>query len=507
MADENLQRLESFKKEFDKIRLAFNPRETATFSIKNPNPADPDFINALSSTVGTIQKRLLDHDRAFLKKFNPLNNPAVDKALNRSADKISHQLGVLGVPGSDTGELLNALLKSDELKDPKFSNAKTFLDQASKLYDAFLHLPDDMQIKINADLALKPSPTIESAPSPKDVSKLKPGEPPATTPPSAAPRAENLPPPWLAYRVKNEFFEEKDYALMRQNPRDEAALQNLAQEALIRFVARAVEDGVAREIPQPAQYPAKGIMRITTDGVAKYYDTSHITEAMFGLYKKDGKTVHFKPDIRDLELAFEGLPLKGVEIDLPDNPAYRAEAEKTNFDTHKYGDHTYYHHRVWEKIFGGINDLPEADRTRIVYKMGQRFEAFSDNKEFFEPLTYEIGLAKAQRAGKERGFLMQMEAIGFRNASPFGYFRLGGEFMEEYTKSQKLYIEQRQEVLYKRDKEKTTSLDQEFKAASNTSLQEFKDNIHTAGLRDESPAAPDSPGTKSPALKNPVITV
>ncbi len=74
MADDDLQALKSFKKDFEKIWLAFNPNQTTRFSTDEPSAIDDNFLNALSSTVGMIQKRLLDHDRAFLKKFNPKND-------------------------------------------------------------------------------------------------------------------------------------------------------------------------------------------------------------------------------------------------------------------------------------------------------------------------------------------------------------------------------------------------------------------------------------------------
>ncbi|HBR68198.1 MAG TPA: hypothetical protein DEA55_02355 [Rhodospirillaceae bacterium] len=555
MADDDLQALKSFKKDFEKIWLAFNPNQTTRFSTDEPSAIDDNFLNALSSTVGMIQKRLLDHDRAFLKKFNPKNDATTETVFKRSADNISHQLGVLGLPGKDTHELVNALVKLNLLKKPGFKDEKEFLERASKLYNEFIKLPESLQMTINAELAPKPSPIIESGPPPKTDVPPKPGETSTSVaPPPPKPRPEEEVPPWLAYEVKNPFFEERDYALMLQNPRDEAALQKLARAALFRFVERAVEDGVAWEVPRPASYPkSKGVMGITTGGVTKYYDTSHISEAMFGLYKKDGKTVHFKPDYRDMELAFEGLPLKGAPLELPKTPIYREELDKTNFDNHKYGDHTFFHNRVWAHFFGEIGEFPEADRNRILYRMGQRLEGLNDRNDFFKTQTYEIELGKAQQEEKVGAFMKEMQGLALRNASPFAYYRLYTEnrndpdnLQEEYYKSQKDYIRQRQEKLYKLERgiidappKKETEGDHKKEKEGDckkappekdplseyfnqtsfvpgagveipegagilktvSRADEFRMNIVTAGLALEASTTTDNPGTKSPAPK------
>ncbi|GJL85361.1 MAG: hypothetical protein DHS20C02_11360 [Micavibrio sp.] len=315
--------------------------------------------------------------------------------------------------------------------------------------------------------------------------------------------------PWLGYPVYNGLFPPQSYGVLSGNPPNRAAIHKLAEEALRRFVERAAEDGVAKELPDysPTDPPEKGVMSVTRDGITKYYDTSNITAAMYGLYKNEaGETVHFKPDLRDLGLAFEGLPTSGVPIDTW--PGYTHPAGLVETD-HNWGPTTYPRSRAWAYMFTGLDELIEKDPAngnRLVYAMGKRLRGLDRDNPLFKKNTYEAALNDAQKHGREDELISAIKKLAHHNASVYSDARLGTYHEESpdnrsriYNESLKRdYLPQRREMLYKRDHpkagatepDKVSALNENFKHAKDQTTEEdaltaqakFQANVDDTGL-------------------------
>lgn len=262
---------------------------------------------------------------------------------------------------------------------------------------------------------------------------------------------------WGNGNLKNALFPVESYSVFSVNPPNRTYIHNLAEEALARFVERAVEDGVAQEINEPAQYPTKGIIDIQRNGIVRFYNTSNIMAAMFGLFTdQQGNVIHFKPNMRDLSLAFEGLPIRGVPIEV--EPGYREDVDRLDPRDHNWGPTSYRRQRAWAFFFGEFNDLPVVERNRLVYRMGQRLMGLDENQAFFRQnpnWIYEDALAQAKKYGREQAFLDSMNGLAHRNASAYAYYRLSSsqqddpfDLLKEYEYSlNRHYLPQREERL------------------------------------------------------------
>ncbi len=190
--------------------------------------------------------------------------------------------------------------------------------------------------------------------------------------------------PWMDYQVNDRFFRQEDFDRMANGT--PAQRWALAQEATERMVAQATKLGIHED---------------------------QITQAIFGKYKDPitGKTVHFKPHIDDLEMAFEGLKVP---------PGFNPHRQS-------YGPTTYERNKAWADRFGSMTD-------KQLFRAGQWFHGMKTGY----PLQWENPYFKAdgkwtyedalELAGKSPEAMAEFKAIiddlRDSNNSPFAYYRL-----------------------------------------------------------------------------------